>query len=219
MNLPPKSIVYKNFIELGLLSPKDAPAIFQAVQESRESLRKFMSWAHFDADLIQTCSIFADFEAKSLKGEEVNFAGFDAHSGEFLFCAGLTPDSRLNKSAFDIGYWVSSKYQNRGIGTIAAKILTVLAFRHFQADRVSIVCNPDNQASLRIINKCGFHFEGTLRNFHAKPTPEMVAQGFSAITDISSFSLISQDLPEIGWFEEVYRDLSIKMFYEFDDTP
>lgn len=109
MNLPPKSVVYKNFIELRLLSPKDGPAIFQAVQDSQSSLKKFMSWAHYANDLIKACSIYADFEAKSLKGEEANFAGFDVDSGEFLFCASLIPSSRLNHLAFDIGYWVSSK--------------------------------------------------------------------------------------------------------------
>ncbi len=212
MNLPPKSILYRNLMELRLLSPRDGAAIFRAVRESLPSLKKFMSWAHYSEDLAKACSIYADFEARSLRGEEVHFAGFDTESGEFLFCASLTPGSRLNRLAFEIGYWVSSKHQNRGFGTSAAKILIVLAFRYFQAERLSVVCNLENKRSIKVIEKCGFHVEGILRNYHGTPPQQMIANGLSPITDVFSYSLVPTDISRLSWFDEIHRDLLISRF-------
>ncbi|MFA6915017.1 MAG: GNAT family N-acetyltransferase [Parachlamydiales bacterium] len=214
MSLPPKIVLYKDWIELRLLSPRDGPAIFEAVKESLPSLKKFMHWAHYDIELAKACTVYADFEAKSLKGEEANFAGFNITTGEFLFCASLSSGSRLNPLAYEIGYWVASKHQNQGMGTIATKILTVLAFRYYGADRLSVGCNPENTASFKVIEKCGFHFEGLARNFQSKPTQEMIEQGLSLNTDISSFCLVPEDLSELPWFEEFSRDVVITPFYD-----
>lgn len=212
MNLPPKTVLYRDLIELRLLSPRDGAAIFQAVKESLPSLQKFMNWAHYDGDLVKACSIYADFEAKSLKGEEAHFAGFDPSSGEFLLCASLSPGSHLNRLAFDMGYWVSAKHQDCGFGTQAAKILTVLAFSYFQAERLSVVCNLENSASLRVVEKCGFHFEGILRNYLSKQPQHIIANGLSPITDVSSYSLVPEDISRLSWFEEIQRDLFISRF-------
>lgn len=214
MKIPPKRIRYKNQIELRLLSPNDGPVIFQAVQESKPALKRYMIWAHHANDLVKACSIYADFEAKALRGEEVNFAGFDMQSGEFLCCAALTPASRLNPLAFEIGYWVSSKHQGKGIGTIAAKILTVVGFQYFEANRMSITCNPENIASSKIIKKCGYQYEGVLRNFDAKATQEIIDQGLSPTRDISFYSLIPQDLSQLPWFDEMSRDIVLTHFHD-----
>lgn len=214
MKLPPIKVLYRNQIELRLLSPRDGAAIFAGVRDSLPELRRFMSWAHYGGDLAQACSIYTDFEAKSLKGEESHFAGFDANTGDFLFCASLVAGSRLNPSAYDVGYWVSTKHTGKGLGTIAAQMLVILAFQYYAAERLSIVCNPDNLGSLRIIEKCGFHFEGRLRNFLAKPSEKIISQGYSQMTDVACFSLIPPDISSLIWYENTSANLLITPFFE-----
>jgi RimJ/RimL family protein N-acetyltransferase len=189
------------------MSPRDGQAIYKSVTQSLTELKRFMSWAHFD----HNPTIYAEFERKSLKGEEAHYAGFDLSTGEFLFCCSLLPGSRLNPLAFEIGFWVSSSKTGKGLGTIAAKILIVLAFSQYQADRVSVVCNLENIRSLRVVEKVGFHFEGCLRNHLMRPTPAMVANGYSAVTDVKAFSLTSKDIPNLPWF----KDFSSKLTFEF----
>ena len=168
-----------------------------------------MTWAHFESDLNKACTIYAEFEARSLRGEEVNFAGFDLHTGEFLFCCSLNPGSRLNPLAFEIGYWVSSPKTGKGLGSIAAKILIALAFSEYQANRVSVVCNLENKRSLKVIENAGFHFEGCLRNYLMQPTNEMIANGYSPITNVHVFSIIREDIPLLTWLEEFNRQLLV----------
>lgn len=212
LKLPPKKVIYNDQIELRLMSPRDGSSIYQGVVASLPELKRFMNWAHHDTDLAKACVLYAQFEAKSLKGEELSFAGFDPHTDEFLCCCGLIPGNR-NSRAYEIGYWVASHKTGRGIGTIVAKMLISLALRDYQADRVYITCNPENHHSLKIMENCGFHLEGRLRNYFMQPTSEMLAEGYSSIRDALSFSLVSEDLSSLGWFDEFNTKLSIAQYY------
>ncbi len=213
LKLPPKKVVYNNQIELRLMSPRDGSSIYQGVVASLPELKRFMNWAHYDADLAKACAIYAEFEAKSLKGEELSFAGFDPQTNEFLCCCGIIPGDRLNSRAYEIGYWVASHKTGRGIGTIVAKMLTSLAFRDYQADRVYVTCNLENHLSLKIIENCGFHLEGRLRNYFMQPTSKMLAEGYSSIRDAFSFSLVPDDLSSLAWFDEFNTKLSIAQYH------
>lgn len=164
------------------MSPKEAPQVHQGVMDSLSQLQRFMRWAHFYPDLEQSRTLFAEFEAKSLRGEELHLMGFDL-TGTFLFCCSIVPSSRLNPFAFEIGYWVCSPIAGKDLGTIAAKIATYLAFSQYQANRVAVFCHPENLGSLRIIEKLGFRFEGQLRNHLIQPTQEIVANGYAPSTD------------------------------------
>lgn len=210
MRFPPLSISYES-ISLRLLSPKDGVAIFDAVNHSLPELKKFMAWAHYVEDLESAYSIYADFEAKSLRGEEVSFAGFD-QNGDLLFCVSLVPGSRLNEFALELGYWVHSKHTQKGLGTLAARIMTVLAFNYYSTNRLSVLCNTQNQRSLCVIEKCGFRFEGVLRNYLANPTPVMLLEGYSTVQDASSFSLTPQDISQLPWFDAVREKLVLHLF-------
>jgi len=95
---------------------------------------------------------------------------------------------------------------------LAAKVLIALAVNFYDADRISVTCNPENIASLRIIEKCGFHFEGTLRNYLMKPTPEMISDGYSSIRDVSCFSLVSQEVFNLDWFKPFCDELEMITF-------
>lgn len=196
------------------MSPRDAHSIYQGVVSSLPELKQFMSWAHFPSDLNKACTIYEEFEAKSLRGEEINFAGFDFHTGEFLFCCSLLAGSRLNPLAFEIGYWVFSLNTGRGLGTIAAKTLIALAFSEYRANRVSVVCNLENKRSLKVIENVGFVFEGVLRNYLIQPTDEMIVNSYSSIMNVHAFSITCEDISSLIWFEEFNRKLSVVPYYQ-----
>lgn len=59
-------------------------------------------------------------------------------------------------------------YRGQGIVTEAVNLLTGYLFANRKAYRIRLVIHPDNRASLRIAEKCGYRYEGTARGawFH-----------------------------------------------------
>jgi len=77
---------------------------------------------------------------------------------------GLHPDDkRHNRRARMMGYSISEEYWGMGLATEAAKAVLRHAFEVWKLDLVSIHHFPENEKSKRVIEKCGFTYEGTIR--------------------------------------------------------
>lgn len=64
-----------------------------------------------------------------------------------------------------IGYWVSPHFAGRGIMPIAVALATDYAFRIVGLHRIEIAIRPENSASLQVVRKLGFRYEGTKLSF------------------------------------------------------
>jgi RimJ/RimL family protein N-acetyltransferase len=62
----------------------------------------------------------------------------------------------------------SSDHAGKGIATEAVKLLTGYLFDRLKYNRIRLIIHPDNAASKRVAEKCGYKFEGTARGawFH-----------------------------------------------------
>jgi RimJ/RimL family protein N-acetyltransferase len=63
----------------------------------------------------------------------------------------------------EIGYWLFPQGRGRGIATRAARALAEHAF-HVGVLRVEAVVRPENEASIRVLERAGFTREGLLRS-------------------------------------------------------
>lgn len=63
----------------------------------------------------------------------------------------------------EIGYWLGEKYQGRGIMTQAIKEITKYGFRELKFCRIYAQVFPFNRGSIRVLEKNGYKFEGTLK--------------------------------------------------------
>ena len=63
----------------------------------------------------------------------------------------------------EIGYWLGEKYQGKGIMTQAIKEITKYGFRELKLRRVYALVFSFNKGSMRVLEKNGYKFEGTLR--------------------------------------------------------
>lgn len=63
----------------------------------------------------------------------------------------------------DVGYWIGSAFQGRGLGREALALLAHLAFRHLRATALEARVFTGNGASRRILEHCGFTLERTVR--------------------------------------------------------
>lgn len=67
---------------------------------------------------------------------------------------------RMNNRVMSIGYSLSSKYWGRGIMSEAAAAVIEYMFDTYELDGISVYCYPENARSRRVIEKCGFEYEG-----------------------------------------------------------
>ena len=76
------------------------------------------------------------------------------HIGE-LFFKGLDSDGIA-----EIGYGISEKYQNNGYAAEAVKAVLEWAFKNPYVISVEAETDPENAASKRVLEKCGFILNG-----------------------------------------------------------
>tara|TARA_Y100000034_G_scaffold18662_1_gene20726 strand:- start:1133 stop:1687 length:555 start_codon:yes stop_codon:yes gene_type:complete len=64
-----------------------------------------------------------------------------------------------------IGYTISKQFWGRGYGTSAVAELTRLIFTLSDTERIEAECSVHNPASWRVLEKNGYHLEGTKRGY------------------------------------------------------
>lgn len=88
----------------------------------------------------------------------------DKSSGKVIGSLGIHPDQkRACKNARMIGYVLSETYWGQGLMTEAVKAVIDYVFTNTDIDILSAMHFPFNTRSKRVIEKCGFQYEGTLR--------------------------------------------------------
>lgn len=65
-----------------------------------------------------------------------------------------------SKGVTEIGYGISEEYQGRGYATEAVKAVVEWAFRQSGITAVEAETDPENRASQRVLEKCGFVANG-----------------------------------------------------------
>ena len=63
-----------------------------------------------------------------------------------------------------IGYWVAAEARGRGVATHAVRLLAGWGFSALGLARIELTCGPNNLASQRVAERCGFVREGVLRS-------------------------------------------------------
>lgn len=86
-------------------------------------------------------------------------------TGRVIGNIGLEDDIRRpGLGSKELGYSLDEEFWGRGIMTEAAKKLIVYGFEELKLNVMSINTGESNFRSQSVIDKCGFHFEGVLRN-------------------------------------------------------
>lgn len=85
-----------------------------------------------------------------VKNKAVGGIGFEAQEDIF-------------RRSAEIGYWLGEKYWGKGIMTEAVQAITAYAFDHFDLCRLYAGVFATNPASMRVLEKCGYEFEGRLK--------------------------------------------------------
>lgn len=88
----------------------------------------------------------------------------DKESGRAIGSIGFSEDRiRPGINSRELGYSMSEDYWGRGLMTEAAGPMIKYAFETLKLDVLTVTTRENNMRSRRVIEKCGFRYEGTLR--------------------------------------------------------
>lgn len=143
--------------------PEDAPALHAAVQESLETVGRWLPWCHAGYDLREAQAWVRQCREGWANEEHFAFGVFACGTGSLLGSIGLNQRNRVHRSAA-LGYWVRQSHQGQGIARQAARLAARFGFEALGLVRIEIVALPDNQASRRVAEQAGARFEGIARH-------------------------------------------------------
>lgn len=135
-------------------------AIFNAIDQNRKFLRKWLPFVDFTHKPIDTERFIRSILEKSSANRDEVYVIWYKH--EFAGLVGFKDIDHINDK-IEIGYWLIKKLTGKGIATAAVRKMVNLAFRNMEMNRVQIRCGVGNEKSSAIPRRLGFSFEGIER--------------------------------------------------------
>lgn len=155
------SITIDQEIKLALVEPSFACQYAKLVADDIEYLSEWLQWPPH----CQTEEDFRGFVSRSLH---------DYADGKSITCAMMYCDEVVGNISFnsirkdvksvEIGYWIASKYQGKGIVSRSVSALIDMAFQQLAMEKVQISAAEGNKASRAVCERLGLRLEGTITN-------------------------------------------------------
>ena len=87
------------------------------------------------------------------------------YDGELAGQLNVSSISYGSLSSATIGYWVSERFAGKGVTPTAVALATDHSFFGVGLHRMEICIRPENDPSLRVVEKLGFRYEGLRRRY------------------------------------------------------
>ncbi len=148
-------------LPLGALRPwrmDDAADLIAAANNRNVSvmLRDWFPYPYTPAD--------ADaYLARAIGDEEASVRFCIEVDGRAVGGIGLHPQKDVNRLTAELGYWLAERFWGRGIMSAAVRAIVAHGFATLPLERIEAYVFANNPASARVLEKCGFTFEGRLR--------------------------------------------------------
>lgn len=166
--VPPRSELRSRPLETNrlLLHPLDATDsrdLWSAVEASRTHLEPWLPWVPFNID-IESSGRYSEASAADWDAARACRFSIRERGGgrRFLGVIGLEAFAHLHESV-ELGYWLRIDACGKGLMTEAGRAVLDWAFGPVNAHRVRVAAATDNHASLGVIGRLGFRFEGIAR--------------------------------------------------------
>ncbi|MFE8049695.1 GNAT family N-acetyltransferase [Brenneria goodwinii] len=141
----------------------DIPQLVDAVQESVETVGRWLSWCNREYDAVKCTQWVIQCKHHIQAGIAFDFGIFNQASGELVGAIGINNIQPMYQMG-NIGYWVRQSAQRQGIALEAVDAIIRFGFEQLGLTRLEIVAAEHNRPSRRVAEKTGAHFEGIARN-------------------------------------------------------
>ena len=148
------------------LSPwteEDAGLLVDAVQESVESVGRWLPWCRADYGRDAAHAWIAHCRTGWQAGTQFAFAVRNAGDGSLVGGVGLNQLEPVHRRA-NLGYWVRQNHQRQGLATAAARLVARFGFQRLGLIRIEFVALPENTASRATALSIGARFESVARH-------------------------------------------------------
>jgi RimJ/RimL family protein N-acetyltransferase len=166
--------------------PGDGAIYHDFATECFDDTKKwFGPWAKESLNLSQCEELVRKMHCEFIQRSELNYLVFQKGSEQIIGRAFISKlDWKIPKGM--LGYWTRLGRQKEGLGHEVVLTLRRFVFDTLHFKRLEGWIDPENLASQKLAEKCGFKFEGRLRNFSH--------DNFGVLHDFLSYSIIPSDL-------------------------
>jgi len=98
------------------------------------------------------------------RGERLQFALVEPSDDGSVLGGASLHDVELGPGRASVGFWLTADARGQGVATHAVRLIVRWAFEDLDLARIVVTCAPDNLASQRVAERCGFSREGVLRS-------------------------------------------------------
>ena len=149
-----------NLTELRLVETRHADEFFRLVRKNLERLAVWCPWVDRVSTIEATELFLRERIDRFAAGNGFTTGIF--HEGKLSGVIALEYIERTNAST-EIGYWLDSDVEGKGIVQGACKALIQHSFAELKLRRVQIRCAVENRRSRAIPERLGFRQEGVIR--------------------------------------------------------
>ena len=195
---------------------EDATNFEIGVQASLPSLYRFMRWPDQDWTFSECLHWVVKRHAEYFSEVELEWGCFDLDTKEFLGSIGVMRCTPFNADCFELGFWISDKHVNKGLATTCSQILSLVCFDCLSIKRLQVGHAKGNDASKKVIEKCGFIHEGTFRGFSPPPSEERIQKGAVVSDTDYIYALLPEDCKKLPWHGAVSQ---ATLIYPYHGRP
>jgi len=102
------------------------------------------------------------------EGSHINPTWAILDGSNLVGCIGLEPGILDEAHVAEIGYWIGKPYWGTGYASAALAEITASTFRRGDTTRLTAGVFHPNNASMRVLEKCGYVLEGVFKNAYRK---------------------------------------------------
>ncbi len=150
-------------ITLRPIRARDAKPLERVLLANRGWLRQWEATFPGGGSFIDTRGSIRNLLAHARAGHALPFV--IEYDGDLVGQLNVSSITFGSLSSATIGYWVAQEVAGRGITPTAVALATDYCFDVLRLHRMEICIRPENAASLRVVEKLGFRYEGLRRRF------------------------------------------------------
>ena len=148
-------------LSLRYARPDDAPALYELGRDPDVS--RYFSWGPY-TDPQEAEDFIERMREQREAGERLEFV-IAGEQDRPIGITGLSEFSQRDRRAV-VGTWLGREHWGTGANEESKALVLALAFRTLGLQRVSAYAHPENDRSLRALERLGFTQEGTLVAWH-----------------------------------------------------
>lgn len=159
--LPIPNIQLDNQISLRLHEEEHASAYYAAIDRDRPYLREWLPWLDDEKSVEDTITYIRATRSQYAQNQGFHCAIW--YEDKIIGSIGYHNLDWVNRKV-ELGYWVGSAYQGKGIVTRACRVFITYAFEELGLNKVEIHCATGNKRSCAVAERLGFIREGVIRD-------------------------------------------------------